>query len=96
MKELHKLGTSIMDNLLNYDKEYQWKLFFNCEVKFDALDYNMHETFNAWILSTRHKTIISMLEEIKDVEKEGVQLQILDVEGNTMCTCLSFNIAYTI
>ncbi|XP_065851814.1 uncharacterized protein [Euphorbia lathyris] len=33
--------------------------------KIDVVDNNMSETFNGWILAARHKTIISMLEEIR-------------------------------
>ena len=54
-----------MDDLIYYDNEYWCKVYFNCEVKSDAIDNNMCESFNAWILSARHKTIISMLEEIR-------------------------------
>ena len=54
-----------MDDLIYYDKEYWCKVYFNCEVKSDAIDNNMCESFNAWILSARHKIIISMLEEIR-------------------------------
>ncbi|XP_049365486.1 uncharacterized protein LOC125830338 [Solanum verrucosum] len=54
-----------MDDLIYYDKEYWCKVYFNCEVKSDAIDNNMCESLNAWILSARHKTIISMLEEIR-------------------------------
>jgi len=65
LEELSKLGTGIVDDLIYYDKEYWCKVYFNCEVKSDAIDNNMCESFNAWILSARHKTIISMLEEIR-------------------------------
>ncbi|KAG5586781.1 hypothetical protein H5410_047215, partial [Solanum commersonii] len=65
LKEPSKLGTDIVDDLLYYDKEYWCKVFFNCEVKSDAIDNNMCESFNAWILTARHKTVISMLEEIR-------------------------------
>ncbi|KAH0692602.1 hypothetical protein KY285_019699 [Solanum tuberosum] len=65
LEELSKLGMGIVDDLIYYDKEYWCKVYFNCEVKSDAIDNNMCESFNAWILSARHKTIISMLEEIR-------------------------------
>ena len=108
-------------------------MYFNCEVKSDAIDNNMYESFNTWILSARHKTIITMLEDIKikvmtrfsrlsefpnswisnfspmamkvleqnidksttcNIEFNGVTgYEVLDVEGYTMCTCLSCNVA---
>ncbi|XP_059310702.1 uncharacterized protein LOC132062073 [Lycium ferocissimum] len=63
MKLLGKLGNGIVDDPLYYDKEYWCKVFFNTDVKCDSVDNNMCESFNAWILAARHKTIISMLED---------------------------------
>ena len=54
-----------MDDLIYYDQEYWCKVYFKCKVKSGAIDNNMCERFNAWILSARNKTIISMLEEIR-------------------------------
>ncbi|KAG5612230.1 hypothetical protein H5410_023511 [Solanum commersonii] len=44
---------------------WKCKVYFNTEVKCDSIDNNMSECFNAWILVARHKTIITMLEEIR-------------------------------
>ncbi|KAH0752054.1 hypothetical protein KY285_005202 [Solanum tuberosum] len=41
------------------------KLYFNFTSKCDVVDNNMAECFNSWILAARHKTIITMLEEIR-------------------------------
>ncbi|KAG5621997.1 hypothetical protein H5410_007215, partial [Solanum commersonii] len=35
------------------------------QVKCDSVDNNMSECFNSWILAARHKTIITMLDEIR-------------------------------
>ncbi|KAH0722385.1 hypothetical protein KY285_004969 [Solanum tuberosum] len=53
-----------MDDLTYYNINYWCKVYFNTEVKCDSVDNNS-ECFNAWILAARHKTIITMLEEIR-------------------------------
>ncbi|XP_059288538.1 uncharacterized protein LOC132041871 [Lycium ferocissimum] len=55
----------MMDALMYYNIEYWCKVYFNTSVKCDYVDNNMFECFNAWILAVRHKTIITMLEEIR-------------------------------
>ncbi|KAG5617470.1 hypothetical protein H5410_017294 [Solanum commersonii] len=45
--------------------EYWCKVYFNSQVKCDSVDNNMSECFNSWILAARHKTIITMLDEIR-------------------------------
>ncbi|WMV49367.1 hypothetical protein MTR67_042752 [Solanum verrucosum] len=55
----------MMDALMYYNIEYWCKVYFNTRVKCDSVDNNMSECFNAWILAARHKTIITMLEEIR-------------------------------
>lgn len=62
---MSKLGKHIVNELLYYDKEYWCKVYFNCEVKCDSIDNNMRESFKSWTLAARHKTIISILEEIR-------------------------------
>ncbi|XP_019248524.1 PREDICTED: uncharacterized protein LOC109227781 [Nicotiana attenuata] len=62
---LDKLGDGICESLLHYKKETWCRAYFNCDRKCDIIDNNMCETLNSWILAERHKTIITMLEEIK-------------------------------
>ncbi|XP_075100753.1 uncharacterized protein LOC142176618 [Nicotiana tabacum] len=62
---LDKLGDDICESLLHYRKETWCRAYFNCDRKCDVIDNNMCETFNSWILAERHKTIITMLEEIR-------------------------------
>ncbi|XP_060190514.1 uncharacterized protein LOC132619706 [Lycium barbarum] len=65
--ELMKLlgPTKMMDKLMYYNIDYWCKVYFNTNVKVDSVHNNMAECFNAWILAARHKTIITMLEEIR-------------------------------
>ncbi|XP_049399689.1 uncharacterized protein LOC125863703 [Solanum stenotomum] len=54
----------MMDDLIYYNINYWCKVYFNTKVKCDFGDNNS-ECFNAWILAARHKTIITMLEDIR-------------------------------
>lgn len=67
MKQLGtaKDGKDIVADLLYYPPETWCKLYFRTDIKCDSVDNNMSESFNAWILGPRHKTIITMLEEIR-------------------------------
>lgn len=55
----------MMEDLMYFNINYWCKLYFNTEVKCHSVDNNMSEYFNAWILAARHKSIISMLKEIR-------------------------------
>ncbi|WMV34527.1 hypothetical protein MTR67_027912 [Solanum verrucosum] len=62
---LSKLGKGIVEALIKYNKEKWCKAFFQTFSKCDSIDNNMAESFNAWILGPRNKTIVTMLEEIR-------------------------------
>lgn len=62
---LDKLGNSICESLLHYRKETWCRAYFNCDRKCDIIDNNMCETFNSWILTERHKTLITIFEKIR-------------------------------
>ncbi|WMV26536.1 hypothetical protein MTR67_019921 [Solanum verrucosum] len=64
LDHMEKLGTGICDDLLWYNIERWSKLYFKFFSCCDSVDNNMAESFNSWILGPRHKTIITMLEEI--------------------------------
>ncbi|KAG5580889.1 hypothetical protein H5410_051516 [Solanum commersonii] len=63
--KMSKLGNEINDDLLHYPQVSWVRAFFREHSKCDAVENNMCETFNSWILSCRHKSIITMLEEIR-------------------------------
>ncbi|WMV40324.1 hypothetical protein MTR67_033709 [Solanum verrucosum] len=65
LDHMEKLGTGICDDLLWYNIERWSKLYFKFFSCCDSVDNNMAESFNSWILGPRHKTIITMLEEIR-------------------------------
>ncbi|XP_070054877.1 uncharacterized protein [Nicotiana tomentosiformis] len=60
-----KLGNDICERLLHHRKETWCRAYFNCDRKCDIIDNNMCETFNSWILTERHKTLITIFEKIR-------------------------------
>lgn len=62
---LAQLGNRIVEDLIRYNKKRWCKTYFQTFFKYDSVDNNMAENFNAWILGHGNKTIITMLEEIK-------------------------------
>ena len=71
--ELSKLGKGIVEDLLCYNKERWVRCYQGFETKSDVIENNMCETFNAWILSARHKSIVTMLEEIRTKTMQRIQ-----------------------
>ncbi|KAG5615312.1 hypothetical protein H5410_015136 [Solanum commersonii] len=66
MEKLNKLGNKkICGDLLHYEKKTWCKAYFKEHAKCDIVENNMCETFNSWLLAARHKSIITMLEEIR-------------------------------
>ncbi|KAG5580470.1 hypothetical protein H5410_051097 [Solanum commersonii] len=62
---MKKLGQECLDDLLWFNLNTWCKKYFQNYSKCDVMDNNMAESFNAWVLSARYKTIITMLEEIR-------------------------------
>lgn len=65
LRELTLLGNGTFEDLLRYNIESFSKVYLRTSPKCDAIDNNMTETFNGWIIEARYKPIISMLEEIR-------------------------------
>lgn len=65
LAKLAKPNEGICGELLSYNKEFWCKAFFSTSSKCDIVENNMSETFNSWIVGPRHKSIITMLEEIR-------------------------------
>ncbi|XP_070015635.1 uncharacterized protein [Nicotiana sylvestris] len=62
---MDKLGKDICRDLLYYPKKSWVRAYFEVHSKCDVVENNICETFNSWILASRHKSIITMLEEIR-------------------------------
>ncbi|XP_075076621.1 uncharacterized protein LOC142163252 [Nicotiana tabacum] len=65
LDELNILGHNIVEDLISYNKERWYKVYFKEFSKYDSVDNNISKSFNAWILGARHKTIVSMVKEIR-------------------------------
>ncbi|XP_049366935.1 uncharacterized protein LOC125831843 [Solanum verrucosum] len=65
IQAMKKLGQECLDDLLWYNLNTWCKKYFQDYSKCDVVDNNMAESFDAWILPARYKTIITILEEIR-------------------------------
>ena len=64
--KMSKLGNeNINEDLLHYQRVSWVRAFFQEYSKYDVVKNNMSKTFNSWILSCRHISIITMLEQIR-------------------------------
>ncbi|KAG5614161.1 hypothetical protein H5410_013985 [Solanum commersonii] len=77
---LGQLGDNICESLLKYNKKYWCRAFFSERTKCDVVENNMCETFNSWIVGPRHKSVISMLEDIrhKMMDRHGDMIKFVD------------------
>ncbi|XP_070042441.1 uncharacterized protein [Nicotiana tomentosiformis] len=57
-------GERVKTNESLYDKEYWCRAYFKEDSKCVVIENNMCEIFNSWIIGPRHKSVITMLEEI--------------------------------
>ncbi|KAG5580570.1 hypothetical protein H5410_051197 [Solanum commersonii] len=65
MYQIAWLRSCIVEHLIKYNKEKWCKAFFHTFSKCDSIDSDMAESFNAWILGPRNKTIVTTLAEIR-------------------------------
>ncbi|XVF59285.1 hypothetical protein PTKIN_Ptkin07bG0263300 [Pterospermum kingtungense] len=64
-KVLEKLDATAAESLRSKNPKQWCKAFFGTHSKTDAVENNLCEAFNSSILLARHKSIISMLEDIR-------------------------------
>ncbi|PHU22950.1 hypothetical protein BC332_08057 [Capsicum chinense] len=65
MSQLGMQGKDIVCDLLHYPRQSWVRSFLKKDCKCDVVENNMCETFKSWILISRHKSIIIMLEDIR-------------------------------
>ncbi|KAF3665041.1 putative synaptotagmin-5-like [Capsicum annuum] len=65
MSQLGMQGKDIVCDLLHYPRQSWVRSFLKEDCKCDVVENNMCETFKSWILIPRHKSIITMLEDIR-------------------------------
>lgn len=60
------ISDAAANDLLNRNYKKWCRAFYTPQSCFDTVDNNMSEVFNAYILNSKHKPIISMLEDIRE------------------------------
>lgn len=60
------LSNAAVDDLLTRNYQKWCRAFYTPMACCDSVDNNMSEVFNAYILKSRHKPIITMLEDIRE------------------------------
>ncbi|XP_048490895.1 uncharacterized protein LOC125492448 [Beta vulgaris subsp. vulgaris] len=60
------ISDAAANDLLNRNYKKWCRAFYTAQSCCDTIDNNMSEVFNAYILNSRHKPIISMLEDIRE------------------------------
>ncbi|KAH9617401.1 hypothetical protein KSS87_018893 [Heliosperma pusillum] len=69
----------------NYEK---WcRAFYTPQCQCDAVDNNMSEVFNAYILNSRHKPIITMLEDIRESIMERLHKKRDFIRSKNLAIC---------
>ncbi|XP_021744856.1 uncharacterized protein LOC110710823 [Chenopodium quinoa] len=66
MEEFSKISAAAGLDLLKRNYMKWVRAFFTPQSTCETIDNNMNEVFNAYILSSRHKPIITMLEDIRE------------------------------
>ena len=63
--KLGELSIKAAEDLLKYPPHNWCRVYFSSRCKCHMVDSNIAECFNSWILSARHKPIVSMLKDIR-------------------------------
>ncbi|XP_021724899.1 uncharacterized protein LOC110692207 [Chenopodium quinoa] len=70
IEAFRKVSEAAANDLLNRNYKKWCKAFYTPQSCFDSIDNNMSEVFNAYTLNSRHKPIITMLEDISETLME--------------------------
>lgn len=89
-KELEKLDVVAAECLKLKEPTHWSKAFFGTHAKCDAVENNLCEAFNSTILDARHKSIISMLEDIRIRVMERI------VEKRIFCSKWKYNCGHLV
>ncbi|XP_057249935.1 uncharacterized protein LOC130591056 [Beta vulgaris subsp. vulgaris] len=66
LEQMRIISNAAADDLLNRNYKKWCRAFYTPLSCCDSVDNNMSEVFNAYILNSRHKPIITMLEDIRE------------------------------
>ena len=63
---MSNLGQKVITEDMLVNPPTSWcRAYFKTHFKCDIVENNMCETFSSWILAAKHKSIITMLEDIR-------------------------------
>ncbi|XP_074305871.1 uncharacterized protein LOC141641092 [Silene latifolia] len=94
--KLHAISPEAAANLMGRNYEKWCRAFYTPQCQCDVVDNNMSEVFNAFILNSRHKPIITMLEDIREsimerftigVREGATQVRYVVDLLNKTCSC---------
>ena len=66
IEQMKKISILAVEDLVKRHPERWCKAFFGVGSSCDSVDNNMVEVFNSYVLASRHKPIISMLEDARE------------------------------
>ncbi|KAK8669479.1 hypothetical protein V6N13_106909 [Hibiscus sabdariffa] len=72
---LEGMGPTSTSDLLGIPSQHWSRAYFTGESKCDAVDNNLAEAFNGWIVDARCHPIISMLEEIRKMVMQRIHVK---------------------
>ncbi|KAL2943357.1 Protein FAR-RED IMPAIRED RESPONSE 1 [Bienertia sinuspersici] len=84
---MREISNAATDDLLNRNYKKWCRAFYFPMSCCDSVDNNMSEVFNAYILSSRHKPIITMLEDIREGLMERLHKKRDDIGKKELLLC---------
>ncbi|XP_057249011.1 uncharacterized protein LOC125494924 [Beta vulgaris subsp. vulgaris] len=87
LEKMRIISNAAADDLLNRNYKKWCRAFYTPLSCCDSVDNNMSEVFNAYILNSRHKPIITMLEDIREGIMERLHKK-RDEIGKKRCCCV--------
>ncbi|XP_074274099.1 uncharacterized protein LOC141597532 [Silene latifolia] len=85
--KLHAISPEAAANLMGRNYEKWCRAFYTPQCQCDAVDNNMSEVFNAFILNSRHKPIITMLEDIRESIMERLHKKRDFIRSKNLAIC---------
>ncbi|XP_010678151.3 uncharacterized protein LOC104893714 [Beta vulgaris subsp. vulgaris] len=87
LEKMRIISNDAADDLLNRNYKKWCRAFYTPLSCCDSVDNNMREVFNAYILNSRHKPIITMLEDIREGIMERLQKKRDEIGKKEMLLC---------
>ncbi|XP_057247348.1 uncharacterized protein LOC125493470 [Beta vulgaris subsp. vulgaris] len=87
LEKMRIISNAAADDLLNRNYKKWCRAFYTPLSCCDSVDNNMSEVFNAYILNSRHKPIITMLEDIREGIMERLHKKRDEIGKKEMLLC---------